>query len=111
MANPFDRCRCGGSESVRRFLLSSSFKDRASSAGGERTGMRGRRQRAPRPWLCASQERKGKDAESAGQGQGCFSGDWGSLASVLVLIEPHSSHLKTGLVRGGVKNARSVPGV
>lgn len=62
MANPFDRCRCGGSESCRRFLLSSSFKDRASSAGGGRTGMRGRRQWTPRPWLCASRQRKGKDA-------------------------------------------------
>ena len=44
--------------------------------------------------LCLTVE-EGKEwhAEWAGQGQGCFSGDRGSLASVLVFTEPHSSHL------------------
>ena len=61
-ANPFDRCRRGGSESLTQFLLSSSFKDRAQPTGGGWTGIRGRRRPTSRPRLCASRQRKGKNS-------------------------------------------------
>ena len=61
-ANPFDRRRRGGSESLRQFLLSSSFKDRAQPASGGWTGIRGRRRRTSRPRPCASWQRKGENS-------------------------------------------------